>query len=56
MEKEHTHHIIRNGVKEEVTTTQLRMLNESQDKIECDIEWYLSHGAITLEEFERTHP
>lgn len=51
MEKEHTYHIIRNGVKEEVTATQLNLLTESNERIDGDIEWYLSHGYVTAEDF-----
>ena len=50
------HHIIRNGVKETVTTEKLNLLKESNEKIQCDVEWYLSHGAITLEDFKKSHP
>ena len=49
MENERIYHIIRNGVKEEVTASQLILLKESIEKIEGDAEWYLSHGYVTLE-------
>ena len=49
MENERTYHIIRNGVKEEVTASQLNLLKESNEHIEGDAEWYLSHGYVTLE-------
>ncbi len=54
MEKERTYHIIRNGVKEEVTTSALNRIDESTDNnYELDIEWYLSHGYVTLEDFKK---
>lgn len=53
IEKEHTYHIIRNGVKEEVTATQLHQLSEAKEHKVFDIDWYLSHGYVTLEEVIR---
>lgn len=49
MENERKYHIIRNGIKEEVTASQLNLLKESNEQIEGDAEWYLSHGYVTLE-------
>ncbi len=56
MGKKRLHHIIRNDVKETVTTEQLRLLNENNEDVRCDIEWYLSHGYVTSDEFNKTHP
>ena len=53
MEKEHTYHIIRNGVRQEVTATQLNILTEANERIEGDVEWYLSHGYVPLDEIIR---
>ena len=50
MKKERTYHIIRNGAKEEVTASQLNLLKDSNERIEGDVEWYLSHDDyVTLE-------
>ena len=54
--KMRVHHIIRNGVKETVTPEQLQLLNDNNEDFQLDIEWYLSHGAVTLEEFKKTQP
>ena len=57
MEDEKTYHIIRNGVKEEVSASELNRIDESTDNnYELDMGWYLSNGAITLEDFKKTHP
>ena len=52
-----TYHIIRNGVKEEVSASELNRFDEStENNYELDMEWYLSNGAITLEDFKKAHP
>ena len=57
MEKERTYHIIRNGVKEEVTASELRIIEDSGDtNWNLDVDWYLSNGCVTMEEFKKTHP
>jgi hypothetical protein len=57
MKNEKTYHIIRNGIKEEVSVSELNSINESTDNsYKFDIEWYLSHGAVTLEDFKKSHP
>ena len=57
MKKERTYHIIRNGVKEEIPASELNKIAEATNSnYEFDMEWYLSNGAITLEDFKKMHP
>ena len=51
-----TYHIIKNGKPLEITSEELQTINESNETIELDIQWYLSHGGITHEDFKKSHP
>ena len=41
-----------------ITLKEAKIINESNTKesLEFDVQWYLSHGYVTLEEFEKNHP
>ena len=49
------YHIIKNGKPLEVSSEELQIMNESTDTIELDIQWYLSNGGITHDDFKKTH-
>lgn len=50
-----TYHVIRNGTHLEMSAEELRALSGSEAAVELDIEWYLSHGGTTHEEFRGSH-
>ncbi|MBR6416090.1 MAG: hypothetical protein IKS22_08300 [Bacteroidales bacterium] len=58
MEEKKKYHYLRDGKKVEMTLEEARALNESKSDstLEFDVQWYLSHGYITSEEFEKNHP
>ena len=49
------YHIIRRGKQEEISSQRLDQLLESGEEFVCDIEWYLSHGCVTLDEIKKKH-
>lgn len=57
MEEKKKYHYLKDGEKVEMTLEEARALNESMTKtsLEFDVQWYLSHGYITSEEFEKNH-
>ena len=58
MEEGKKFHYLRNGEKVTMTLKEAKLINESNTKesLEFDVQWYLSHGYVTSEEFERKHP
>lgn len=40
----------------EVSSEELQTINESSESVELDIQWYLSNGGITHEDFKKSHP
>ncbi len=58
MEEKKKYHYLRDGKRVEMTLEEARALNESKSdsSLEFDVQWYLSHGYVTLDEFEKTHP
>ena len=58
MEEGKKFHYLRNGKKVTMTLKEAKIINESNTKesLEFDVQWYLSHGYVTLEEFEKNHP
>lgn len=55
METDKKFHIIRNGLQMAVSPEELEEMNKSNDSIEFDVQWYLAHGYVTAEEFEKSH-
>ena len=55
METDKKFHIIRNGQQMAVSPEELEEMNKSNDSIELDVQWYLAHGYVTAEEFEKRH-
>lgn len=51
-----TYHIIKNGKPLGVSSEELQIMNESNESVELDIQWYLSNGGITHEDFKKNHP
>ena len=58
MEESKKYHYLRNGEKVTMTLKEAKNINESNSKesLEFDVQWYLSHGYVTSEEFEKNHP
>lgn len=51
--KKKTYHIIKEGTHKEVTSDELKQLNESQSNFTFDANWYLSNGYVTLESIRK---
>lgn len=58
MKENKKYHYLRNGEKVTMTLKEAKIINESNTKesLEFDVQWYLSHGYVTSEGFERKHP
>lgn len=50
-----TYHILKNGVPVEISIGELNMLNENNEEILLDVNWYLNNGYITDEDFLKSH-
>lgn len=50
-----TYHILKNGVPVEISIEGLNMLNENNEEILLDVNWYLNNGYITDEDFLKSH-
>ncbi len=50
-----TYHILKNGVPVEISIEELNMLNENNEEILLDVNWYLNNGYITDEDFLKSH-
>ena len=50
-----TYHILKNGVPVEISIEELNMLNENNEEILLDVNWYLNNGCITDKDFLKSH-
>lgn len=50
-----TYHILKNGVPVEISIEESNMLNENNEEILLDVNWYLNNGYITDEDFLKSH-
>ena len=50
-----TYHVLTNNVPVEISIEELNMLNENNEEILLDVNWYLNNGYITDEDFLKSH-